>query len=104
MRRVIYVILGLLIVLGLGKACIKEDIELSEKPVSTELIQNTQADYPAKKNITINEVDYLQSQAAIGEFGGTFVSSTIGEGPKTFNAFMIWWLWGVTTSIRRQFT
>lgn len=39
--------------------------------------------YPyAPQNVTINGVDYLQSQAPIGKFGGTFVSSTIGEGPK----------------------
>ena len=44
--------------------------------------------YPyAPQNVTINGVDYLQSQAPIGKFGGTFVSSTIGEGPKTFNPF-----------------
>ena len=29
----------------------------------------------------------MQSQAPVGKFGGTFVSSTIGEGPKTFNPF-----------------
>ena len=43
--------------------------------------------YPKKKNITINGIDYLQSHAPSGNFGGTFVASTIGEGPKTFNAF-----------------
>ena len=37
------------------------------------------------KNVTINGVDYLQSQAPIGTFGGELVISTIGEGPKTFN-------------------
>ena len=43
--------------------------------------------YPLEKNVTINGVDYLQSQAPVGKLGGTFVSSTIGEGPKTFNPF-----------------
>ena len=42
--------------------------------------------YPAKeKNVTINCVDYLQSQAPVGYFGGELIISTIGEGPKTFN-------------------
>lgn len=43
--------------------------------------------YPASKTVTINGVDYLQSQAPVGRFGGKFVTSTIGEGPKTFNPF-----------------
>ena len=43
-------------------------------------------DYPAnEKNITIDGVDYLQSQAPVGKFGGEIILSTIGEGPKTFN-------------------
>lgn len=41
--------------------------------------------YDIPKNVTINGEDYLQSQLPIGKFGGEFVTSTIGEGPKTFN-------------------
>ncbi len=87
MRRVIYVILVLLIVLGLSRACIRADVPQKTKPVlrpKTQIIANS---YPVEKNVTINGVDYLQSQVPIGKFGGTFVSSTIGEGPKTFNPF-----------------
>lgn len=87
MRRVVYVILVLVIILGLGKACIRADFQQKTKPVlrpKTQMIANS---YPLEKNVTINGVDYLQSQAPVGKFGGTFVSSTIGEGPKTFNPF-----------------
>ena len=43
-------------------------------------------DYPNdNRNITIDGVDYIQSQAPIGKFGGELIVSTIGEGPKTFN-------------------
>ena len=88
MRRVIYVILVLLIVLGLGKACIRADIQSDYKrPVLREKAKINDGEYPLEKNVTINGVDYLQSQAPVGKFGGTFVSSTIGEGPKTFNPF-----------------
>lgn len=87
MKRVIYVILVLLIVLGLGKACIKADVDDSQKPVLREKAQVQNENYPIEKNVTINGVDYLQSQTPVGKFGGTFVSSTIGEGPKTFNPF-----------------
>lgn len=54
---------------------INNDIKITEQPV-----------YPEhEKNVTINGVDYLQSQAPIGNFGGELIVSTIGEGPKTFN-------------------
>ncbi len=32
-------------------------------------------------------MDYLESQAPLGNFGGELIASTIGEGPKTFNPF-----------------
>lgn len=66
------------------KACIRAD-----KPECTDLQtiedNSSQIQYPAQeKNVTINGVDYLQSQAPVGKFGGRIVLSTIGE-PKTFN-------------------
>ena len=88
MKRVIYVVLGLLIVLALGKLCLRADIQSDfNKPVLREKAKLKDVQYPLEKNVTINGVDYLQSQAPVGKFGGTFVSSTIGEGPKTFNPF-----------------
>ena len=87
MKRVVYVILVILLIAGLLKTCINRDL-----PEHYNQTQNTQSkiniNYPEdQKNITINGVDYLQSQAPIGHFGGTMTSSTIGEGPKTFNPF-----------------
>jgi len=38
------------------------------------------------KNVTIDGVDYLQSQLPDGIFGGNFTTSNIGE-PKTFNPY-----------------
>ena len=88
MKRVIYVILVLLIILLSCKACLKADLPSDvNKPVLREKVQTKDVKYPLEKNVTINGVDYLQSQAPVGKFGGTFVSSTIGEGPKTFNPF-----------------
>ena len=87
MKRVVLIILVLLVVLGLGKACIRRDLPTSDKPVLRPKANVVDANYPIPKNVTINGVDYLQSQAGVGKFGGTFVSSTIGEGPKTFNPF-----------------
>ena len=87
MKRVVLIILVLLVVLGLGKACVRRDIPTSGMPVLRPKANVVDANYPIPKNVTVNGVDYLQSQAGVGKFGGTFVSSTIGEGPKTFNPF-----------------
>ncbi len=84
MKR-IFSIVVLTLILGLClKACIRadkpENIELQTVENKSGIIQ-----YPAQeKNVTINGVDYLQSQAPVGKFGGRLVLSTIGE-PKTFN-------------------
>lgn len=67
------------------KACIRRDIPESELPVDI----SSKAEplvFPSKnKNITIEGIDYLQSQAPIGNYGGELIVTTIGEGPKTFN-------------------
>ena len=87
MKRVWYLIFSLLLIAVCLKACIKADVEISEQPAFKDTESIFQEDYPIEQNVTINGVDYLQSQLPIGKFGGTFVSSTIGEGPKTFNPF-----------------
>ena len=85
MKRILIVIFVLLILGVLLKACLRQDIPyvLPEKIVKHDLQEIV---YPAKeKNVTINCVDYLQSQAPVGYFGGELIISAIGEGPKTFN-------------------
>lgn len=85
MKRIFSGIFVLVFVGLLGKACIKQDIPES---YSSKSITNTEKKiaYPAaNKNITIDSIDFLQSQAPVGKFGGELVVSTIGEGPKTFN-------------------
>lgn len=88
MKKAGYVILVLIFIAILAKACIIAD---TPTPITQEKSQNTATEqiiYPQnQKNITIANVDYLQSQAGIGIYGGSLVASTIGEGPKTFNPF-----------------
>ena len=50
-----------------------------------ELSHNTEHSIDSPITDTIDNIEYLQSQAPIGKYGGKFVQSTIGEGPKTFN-------------------
>lgn len=88
MKKAGYVILVLIFIAILAKACIIAD---TPTPITQEKSQNTATEqiiYPQnQKNITVSGVDYLQSQAEIGKYGGSLVASTIGEGPKTFNPF-----------------
>ena len=82
-----YLILVLVLFAGLFKACIHRDVVSVDNKIITSN-QKSEIVYPnPQKTVTINGVDYLQSQAPIGKFGGTLTSSTIGEGPKTFNPF-----------------
>ncbi len=86
-RRVFRVLLVLLILGILCKACLVKDIpQHSNKTISTNNSEEF-TKYPMPKNIAINDTDYLESQAPIGKFGGELIASTIGEGPKTFNPF-----------------
>lgn len=88
MKRAIYVILVLIAVLGITKACLRADMPDEKRPQLRPKAEVMHDYYPyAPENVKINGVDYLQSQAPIGQFGRTFVTSTIGEGPKTFNPF-----------------
>ena len=66
------------------RACIRQDLpESYSQNVVLNNVENI--NFPEKnKNVSINGVDYLQSQAPIGEYGGELVVSTLGE-PKTFN-------------------
>ncbi len=76
----------IIILMGLCvKLCLRRDIpETYSQNIPSAELENIV--YPeGNKNITINGVDYLQSQAPVGTFGGELVISTIGEGPKTFN-------------------
>lgn len=42
--------------------------------------------YPGeRKTVYKNGVEYLQSNAEIGKYGGTISTATIGQGPQTFN-------------------
>ena len=69
------------------KACLVKDIPTENKSFTQNQSQLAPVEYPSPKNITIGGIDYLESQAPIGTLGGELVSSTIGEGPKTFNPF-----------------
>ncbi len=86
-RRVFRAIFVILLVSVLCKACLVKDVPTTQNTIQAHSQNSINQNYPAPKNITINGIDYLQSQAPIGNFGGEIIFSSLGEGPKTFNPF-----------------
>ena len=85
MKKVLGIIFLLIFTALLLKMCIRADVPAGDIKKASEL-KPLVVKYPApNKNVTINGIDYIQSQAPIGKFGGEIIVSTIGEGPKTFN-------------------
>ncbi len=88
-KKIIYVLSLLVFVCILLASCIKADRPQDDKTATQsdgfELKQNYTPYPPSTK--TINGVDYLVSRSPAGKYGGTLVTSTIGEGPKTFNSW-----------------
>lgn len=88
MKRKIYILILVLFVVVLLSSCLKRDMPVQEidkpelKPLN--IIKYQPITVETK---TINGVDYILSSAPVGKFGGELVTSTIGEGPKTFNPF-----------------
>ncbi len=88
-KKFIYAISLLLFLCFVLSGCIKadrpQDEKISEKNNGFDLKLNITPYSP--KTMTIRGVDYLVSRTPAGKFGGTLVTSTIGEGPKTFNSW-----------------
>ena len=84
MKKAGYVVLIVIFMALFFKACVH--VDTSDKSVygitSKQENKTFYSEYPAQENKTIDGVDYLESQAPIGEFGGILIDSTIGEGPK----------------------
>ncbi len=94
MKRIFYVILAILLIAISLKGCVHKDNGLSGYMIDvTSVRKNPYAvkinqPYSNPYTKTIDGVDYMVSTLPCGKFGGKFVTSTIGEGPKTFNPFI----------------
>ena len=85
MKKVFTCLFIILLSFVVLKGCLRRDVPESYSQYMQDE-SSQQVVYPSKNvNISIDGVDFLQSQAPIGDFGGELVISTIGEGPKTFN-------------------
>lgn len=89
MKKILYIIFILFLFALLLKGCLKQDKGYDEPSRFTDARPLDVIEYslPPAETKTINGVDYLVSRGEIGKYGGDFITSTIGEGPKTFNPF-----------------
>ncbi len=87
-KKIIYVITLLLFMALVISGCLKKDIPQKDTAqCNTEsFTQQIYEPYPIQTK-TINGTDYLMPRSPAGKYGGTLVTSTIGEGPKTFNSW-----------------
>ncbi len=89
MKKVIYIILIICCLFFLLKGCLKQD--KGYDAVETDdfaRLEMTQYNLSARYTLTKDGVDYLVSTSPVGKFGGDLITSSIGEGPKTFNPYV----------------
>lgn len=85
MKKTIKILFIFLFVCFVLTSCFSVDRQ-SELKQNKEEIKNTPSfEYFEPTNVNVNGREFLQSNLPIGKFGGEFIVSTIGEGPKTFN-------------------
>lgn len=86
-NRALFAILFILVIAFLLKSCINADIPDKDSKEPFKPLQSLlKTKYPGPyKIVTIDGVDYKQARGEVGNFGGTFYTSSIGGGPKTFN-------------------
>lgn len=90
MSRYIRIVLIVLVIGLLLRACLNRDIPVTEyklhqKSPSGMALNKFPGDY---KTVEINGVEYRQARGKVGRYGGQFRTSDISEGPKTFNPWV----------------
>ena len=84
--KIIFLIITLLFIL---RACISVDRVPGEKTadraLTSSLISYRGESLPPFKTVFKNGRDFLVARGEVGKYGGELKTSTIGEGPKTFN-------------------
>lgn len=86
-KKIIFITALLLLIFLIITGCIRKDIpEQEDNKTSGKILEQSHSPYPLQTK-TINGTDYLLSRSPAGKYGGTLVTGTIGEGPKTFNSW-----------------
>ena len=88
MKKLVYL---LVIVAIISVSCFRVDKDVEQVSVASNSFSKVQKNfvpYSDVKTENISGVDYRVSRAPVGYYGGQIVTSTIGEGPKTFNPWV----------------
>lgn len=87
-KKVVYLVSLILFVCVILASCIRVDRPEKETGHTESGTFFEQSFEPAPvATRTVNGRDFLLSRSPAGKYGGTLVTSTIGEGPKTFNSW-----------------
>lgn len=87
-KKVVYLVSLILFVCIILASCIRIDRPEIESESAESGAFTEQTFKPASgETKTVDGRDFLLSRSSAGKYGGTFVTSTIGEGPKTFNSW-----------------
>jgi peptide/nickel transport system substrate-binding protein len=86
-KNIVKIIIISILAVLFFKACVHKDIPEAEiKQSQEESLKLIQPKYPGDfKTVEKNGVEYKVARGEAGISGGTLYTSTIGEGPKTFN-------------------
>ncbi len=86
-KRLIFTVLVVLFIGFALKSCINIDTPLEQvKSEAVNAFTVKTPPYPGSyKTVEKDGVEYIQSRGEVGKYGGSFHTSEIGEGPKTFN-------------------
>lgn len=88
MKKFNKIIILFIVVLCVTAACFRIDnggVETAVKNENGNGQTTHKSEYKPYSTMYYNGVDYRVSRSPIGKYGGQIVTSTIGEGPKTFN-------------------
>jgi peptide/nickel transport system substrate-binding protein len=90
MKKIKKIILIVAIVMLVCVSCFRVDKASDEKVLfnNTDIKQTSNNNYKIPDTLFYNGVDYRLSHSNVGKYGGQIVTSTIGEGPKTFNPWV----------------
>ena len=91
MKKFKKLILTLIVISLILSACFRID-KGEQKPEKISIFNDAKiaqkSVYKPLQTINYNGIDYRLSRSEIGKFGGQIITSTIGEGPKTFNPWV----------------
>lgn len=87
-KKIIYLLVFVALVCGACFRIDKNPAVQSFESNANQSVPSAQTSLKSVETITLNNTDYRLSRSGIGKFGGQIVSSTIGEGPKTFNPWV----------------